>query len=126
MTIEYEFENDISKISVNDDVTLDDATIKANQELMKDISGCVSFGPLKVCYSVDLPKITISLSVFGIQIGKMTLDPSNPCQRISINLGIISGYVEICIKGSCLILNGKVCKFGSCTKWNNITIFCWG
>lgn len=126
MTIEHKFENDISRISVPEGITLDAATLKAHQQLMSDLSGCLSFGPLKVCYSIVLPKVTVTLSVFGVNIGTMTLDPSNPCQRITINLYLVSGYVELCIKDGCLILNGQVCKFGSCTNWNNVKVYCWG
>jgi hypothetical protein len=126
MSTEYKFEDDISKIEVPPGVTLDKDTLAALQEHMKEISGCLSLGPLKLCWNIQLPSVTVTVSVFGITLGTIHLDPSKPCQRLSINLHLVSGYVELCIKDSCLVLNGQVCKFGSCTNWNNKTIFCWG
>ena len=126
MTREYNFEKDISKIESHPGVTLDEQTLKALHEHMKELSGCVNEGPLSVCYKVDIPKITVTLSAFGITIGTITLDPTNPCQTISLDLGIVSGSAKLCIEGSCLKLSGKICKFGSCTNWNDVTIVCWG
>ena len=124
MTTEYKFEDDISKIEVPPGVTLDKETLLAVQESMKEQSGCISLGPLKLCWTINLPSIKITISVLGITVGTITLDPTKPCQRISINVGVARGYIELCIKDSCLILNGEICIFGSCATWRNQRIVC--
>ena len=126
MTTEFRFENDISKIELPPGFTLDQDTLTAIQENMKEQSGCVSLGPLKICWTLNIPEIRVTISVLGITVGTIVLNPTKPCQRISINVGVARGYIELCIKDSCLILNGEICIFGSCTDWKNKKIFCWG
>lgn len=126
MTTEHKFEDDINKIVVPSGFTLDKDTLAAIQENMKEESGCISLGPLKICWTLRLPEIRITVSVLGITVGTIVLNPTKPCQRISINVGLASGYIELCIKDSCLVLNGQICILGNCTTWKNKTIFCWG
>ena len=125
MSTEYEINSDLSKVTIPEGYKIDQDTLDGYNEILKGEKGCISLGPLKLCYELDLPKITITLSVLGVTIAKVVLDPRRPCQRISINVGLARGYVELCIKGSCLILNGEICILGSCTRWNNRQIVCW-
>jgi hypothetical protein len=124
MSIEYEFESDISKIPLPAGLTLDKDTLDAIQAEMKEMFGCISLGPLELCYSRQGENFNIKVKIFGIVAGSMTLGPSRNCQGIGLDLFLVSGSIEICIRGRCLVLNGKVCKFGSCTRWNNLQIVC--
>lgn len=124
MSTEYEFENDISKIELPPGVTLDEETLAALQDTMKDVSGCVNFGPLSLCYSIVGTDIVVTATVFGIRIGRVRLSPTKPCAKISINLYLVSGSIELCLKDRCLTLSGKVCKLGNCARWNNVRVVC--
>jgi len=130
MPTKHEFENDISKIKVPQGVTLDEQTLKAIQEHMKQNSGCVNKGALELCYTVNSilpPKVTITISAFGYTIGTIVLDPENPSQTLTVNFcDIVTGWVKLFISDTCVKLDGKLCKFGSCTTWNNVSIVCWG
>lgn len=125
MTTEYIFEDDLSKIEVPPGVTLDKDTLAALQEHMKEQNGCTSLGPLTLCWKIQLPEITITVSVLGITLGTIVLNPTKPCQTLKVNAGIASGEIKLCIVGSCLKLSGKVCMFTNCAKWTDKTIFCW-
>ena len=124
MTIEYDFENDLGKIKVPEGVTLDKDTLEALQESMKESSGCWTRGPLSLCWSFSGESICVSVSVFGVSMGKICLNPARPCARISINLFLVKGYIELCYKDKCLILNGEICKFGNCSRFSNVRVVC--
>ena len=121
---ECKFETDISKIELPPGVILDKDTLDALHESMKEASGCWTRGPLSLCWSFSGQTISVSVSVFGISVGKLSLSPAKPCGRISLNLFLVSGYIELCFKDSCLILNGEICKFGSCSNFSNLRVVC--
>lgn len=122
--IEDNFENDLSKIILPPGVVLDKDTLEALQESMKEASGCWTRGPLSLCWSLNGETICVNASVFGISIGRVCLNAAKPCAKISINLFLVSGYIELCYKDKCLVLNGEVCKFGSCSRFRNVRIVC--
>ncbi len=127
MPITYKKEDNLAKLSsAVSSSQVSAETVSRIQQQMQAMDGCINLGPLKVCYHIQLPKIVITVSVLGITIGTITLDPTNPCQTLKIDLWVASGKIELCIKGSCLKLSGEVCAVGQCVNWNDITIICWG
>ena len=57
--------------------------------------GTKQFGPLTITYNIDLsiPQITASASLYGVTIGSVVINPSNPSATIGGSVGI--GEAEI-------------------------------
>lgn len=96
----------------------DKAALGFELDSYKDSSACFGFlKVLEICADVDQSRgtVTITLTAFGVQVGRWVLDREHTCIKIGLRPGVYPiAYaeldLEVCVNWSKgVYLNGKAC-----------------
>ena len=106
-------------------------TLTADQAkaMGQNISGSKSFGPLTINYNIDLsvPQISASATLYGVSIGSVLINPSNPSATIGGSVGIAKAELTLTANfgSSELDYNVDVEAFGHTIYSGSGKLFSW-
>lgn len=118
-------DHDLSLDSLNDEALMKAQSDKAMQA--QSFSWC--FGPLCISASIDLsaPSVSVTVTLAGITIAHLVIDPSNPkaCIDADVKLASVKLCISVDFNAHNVSVNGEVCTFFTGCKSFDQVIFNW-